>query len=343
MNKATSLKLQHNIALKHLNTFGINVIARDFVEITAEEELPAMLTLINTYSGPVMFLGGGSNVLFVQDYDGLIIKISLRGINIVHQDDEEVYVRGMAGENWDHFVQFCVNNHYGGLENLSLIPGNVGTSPIQNIGAYGVEVKDTFYKLEAICLRTGAFREFFASDCAFGYRDSVFKNELKGRYLILAVVFKLHKHPVLNTSYGAITSELQRMNLNPSVKNIALCVSAIRRSKLPDPEELGNAGSFFKNPVINSEHAEELKARYPQLPVYPAGNGVKIAAGWLIEQCGLKGFRKGDAGVHQKQALVLVNYGNASGNDILAIAKLVKDEVLKKFNVMLHPEVNIIE
>ncbi len=342
MDKTTTLKLQHKIILKPYNTFGMDVISKDFVEITTEAELPALLKVINQYPGRVMFLGGGSNVLFTSDFDGLIVKISLNGIEVLHQDDDVVYVRGMAGENWDNFVQFCVNHNYGGLENLSLIPGNVGTSPIQNIGAYGVELKDTFHMLEAVSLRTGEFREFYAGECAFGYRDSVFKNELKGQYLILAVIFKLNKRPVLNTSYGAIASELQKMELTPSVKNIATCVSNIRRSKLPDPEVLGNAGSFFKNPVIAAELAEVLKEKYPGMPVYPAEGGVKLAAGWLIEQCGLKGFRSGDAGVHQKQALVLVNYGQATGKDILSLAHKIIALVNDKFKVKLQPEVNII-
>ncbi|MDD2527306.1 MAG: UDP-N-acetylmuramate dehydrogenase [Lentimicrobiaceae bacterium] len=342
METAKTLKLQHNILLKPYNTFGMSVISRDFVEITSESELPELLKIINQYPGRVMFLGGGSNVLFTRDFDGLIVKISLYGIKTLHQDDEVIYVRGMAGENWDNFVQYCVTRNYGGLENLSLIPGNVGTSPIQNIGAYGVELKDTFHMLEAVSLRSGEFREFYAEECAFGYRDSVFKNELKDKYLILAVIFKLNKRPVLNTSYGAIAEELQKMKLSPSVKNIATCITNIRRSKLPDPAVLGNAGSFFKNPVIPAEQAQLLKVKYPEMPVYPAEDGVKLAAGWLIEQCGLKGYRSSHAGVHQNQALVLVNYGHATGSEILALAELIMAEVSNRFNINLQPEVNII-
>lgn len=342
MNKPATLPLLHNISLKSLNTFGMDVSAKDFIEISKESELPALLKTISQYPGKVMFLGGGSNVLFTRDFEGLIVKISIKGIEILEEDDDFVYIRGMAGENWDEFVQFCVDRNYGGLENLSLIPGNVGTSPIQNIGAYGVELKDTFHLCEAVSLRTGEFREFFARDCAFGYRDSVFKNELKDQYLILSVIFKLSKQPVLNTSYGAIAAELQELELEPSVKNIALSVSHIRRSKLPDPEVLGNAGSFFKNPVVGSKLAETLKSKFPDMPVYPAENGVKLAAGWLIDQCGLKGYRLDDAGVHEKQALVLVNYGQATGNDMLALANHIMETVYKKFTIRLQPEVNLI-
>lgn len=342
MNPNLSLALQHNINLKPFNTFGMDVSAKDFVEIATESEMPSLLRLISCYQGPVLFLGGGSNVLFTKDYEGLVVKISTKGIEIVDQDDEFVFARGMAGECWDDFVQYCVRHNYGGLENLSLIPGNVGSSPIQNIGAYGIEIKDTFYMLDAVSLRTGEFREFLAEDCAFGYRSSVFKHELKGQYLILSVTFRLRKQPVLNTSYGAIPAELEVMGEAPSVKSVAQAVINIRRSKLPDPREIGNAGSFFKNPVVNRMQFEELKARYPEIPAYPAENGAKLAAGWLIEQCGWKGFHEGDAGVHARQALVLVNYGKATGLEIYGLALRIIESVKEKFNVVLEPEVNII-
>jgi UDP-N-acetylmuramate dehydrogenase len=342
MNPSISIDLKHNISLKPFNTFGMDVSARNFVEIISESEMPALLKLISRYQEPVLFLGGGSNILFTQDYMGLVVKIATKGIEIVDQDDEFVYVRGMAGENWDDFVQYCVRHNYGGIENLSLIPGNVGSSPIQNIGAYGVEIKDTFYMLDAVSLRTGEFREFLAEECAFGYRSSVFKYELKAQYLILSVTFRLRKQPVLNTSYGAIPTELAAMGEVPSVKSVAQAVINIRRSKLPDPKEIGNAGSFFKNPVVSEMQFKELKARYPEIPAYPAENGSKLAAGWLIEQCGWKGYRKGDAGVHARQALVLVNYGNASGKEIYGLALRIIESVKEKFNVMLEPEVTVI-
>lgn len=342
MDSNTSITLLQNFNLRPFNTFGMEVHAKSFTEITTESQIPDLLRLISRYDSPVMFLGGGSNVLFTRDYEGLVVKISTKGIEIVDQDDEFVFVRGMAGECWDDFVQYCVQRNFGGLENLSLIPGNVGSSPIQNIGAYGVEIKDTFYMLDAVSLRTGEFREFLADECAFGYRSSVFKHELKGQYLILSVTFRLQKHPVLNTSYGAIPAELQAMGEGATVRSIAQAVTNIRRSKLPDPAEIGNAGSFFKNPVVDRDAFKALKTLYPDIPAYPSENGAKLAAGWLIEQCGWKGFRDGDAGVHTKQALVLVNYGMATGNQIYALALQIIESVKNKFNVLLEPEVNII-
>lgn len=342
MEANPAVSVLHNYSLRPFNTFGMNVLARDFTEITAESQIPGLLRLISRYEGPVLFLGGGSNVLFTRNYEGLVVKISTKGIEIVDQDDEFVFVRGMAGECWDDFVQFCVQRNFGGLENLSLIPGNVGSSPIQNIGAYGVEIKDTFYMLDAVSMRTGEFREFLADECAFDYRSSVFKHDLKGQYLILSVTFRLHKNPVLNTSYGAIPAELEAMGLHPTVKSIAQAVINIRKSKLPDPQEIGNAGSFFKNPVVSQVVYTELKSRYPGIPAYPAESGAKLAAGWLIEQCGWKGFREEDAGVHAKQALVLVNYGSASGNQIHGLAQKIIKSVMEKFNVVIEPEVNII-
>ena len=342
MNPTLSLALQHNISLKPFNTFGMDVIAKDFVEIASESEMPSLLRLISRYQEPVLFLGGGSNILFSKDFEGLVVKIATKGIEIVDQDAEFVFVRGMAGENWDDFVQFCVRHNYGGLENLSLIPGNVGSSPIQNIGAYGVEIKDTFYMLDAVSLRTGEFREFLAEECAFGYRSSVFKHELIGQYLILSVTFRLRKQPVLNTSYGAIPAELEVIGEAPSVKSVAQAVINIRRSKLPDPKEIGNAGSFFKNPVVSDIQFKELKARYPEMPAYPAEKGSKLAAGWMIEQCGWKGFREGDAGVHARQALVLVNYGKATGQEVYGLAQRIIESVKENFIVILEPEVNVV-
>ena len=336
------LEIQHNISLKPFNTFGMNVKASDFVEITDESQIPAILKLVNTYPGKILFLGGGSNLLFSGDFDGLVVHIATRGIEIVEEDEEFVYVRGKAGENWDDFVRFCVDHGYGGLENLSLIPGNVGSAPIQNIGAYGVEIRDTFYMLDAIALRSGEFREFYNEECAFGYRNSVFKSKLKGLYLILSVTFRLQKKPAVNISYGSIKDQLSAMGLSADVQSIAEAVCQIRRSKLPDPEELGNAGSFFKNPVIPHTQFNKIQAEYPDIPSYPATDGVKLAAGWLIEKSGWKGHREGDAGVHTKQALVLVNYGTATGAQIVALAYKIKDSVKEKFGVDIEPEVNII-
>lgn len=281
-------------------------------------------------------------MLFTGDFNGLVVHIATRGIEIVDEDDEFVYIRGKAGENWNDFVQFCVKRNYGGLENLSLIPGNVGSAPIQNIGAYGVEIKDTFYMLDAIAVRSGEFREFFSDECDFGYRQSIFKTELKGSYIILSVTFRLHKNPGLSLSYGSIKDQLNAMGLKESVQAVSEAVISIRRSKLPDPLELGNAGSFFKNPVISNQHFNQIQALHPGIPSYPADGGVKLAAGWLIEKCGWKGFRDGDAGVHEKQALVMVNYGAANGTQILTLAHKIMDSVKTTFGVEIEPEVNIL-
>lgn len=320
----------------------MDVKAAAFTEITSEEQLPALLKLVNTYSGPVLFLGGGSNLLFTGDFNGLVVHIATKGIEVVDEDEDYVYVRGKAGENWNDFVQFCVTRNYGGLENLSLIPGNVGSAPIQNIGAYGVEIKDTIYMLDAIAVRSGEFREFFSDECDFGYRHSIFKTELKGSYIILSVTFRLHKNPGLSLSYGSIKDQLNAMGLKESVQAVSEAVISIRRSKLPDPLELGNAGSFFKNPVISNQHFNQIQALHHGIPSYPADGGVKLAAGWLIEKCGWKGFRDGDAGVHEKQALVLVNYGAANGTQILALAHKIMDSVKTTFGVEIEPEVNIL-
>lgn len=335
-------ELLYNYSLKPYNTFGFDVRAAIFTRLTDESALPGLLRFINTYNGPVLFLGGGSNILFTRDFEGLVVQVATKGIEIIEEDDEFVYIRSMAGENWDDFVRFCVGRNYGGVENLSLIPGNVGSSPIQNIGAYGVELKDSFYMLDAISLRTGEFREFTPEECNFGYRNSVFKNELKGQYLILSVTFRLRKNPVLNTSYGSIAAELEAMGESPSVDSVSRAVCNIRRSKLPDPAEIGNAGSFFKNPVVDEAYFEKLKGEYPSMPAYPGSDGVKLAAGWLIEQCGWKGYREGDAGVHSRQALVLVNYGNATGSQVVDLSKRIIASVQEKFKVTLEPEVNIL-
>jgi len=342
MNKQIPISIQHNISLKPFNTFGMDVKAAAFTEITSEDQLPALLKFVNTYNGPVLFLGGGSNLLFTSDFDGLVVHIATRGIEVVDEDDDYVYVRGKAGENWNDFVQFCVKRNYGGLENLSLIPGNVGSAPIQNIGAYGVEIKDTFYMLDAVAVRNGEFREFFSDECDFGYRHSIFKTELKGSYIILSVTFRLHKNPGLSLSYGSIKDQLNAMGLKESVQAVSEAVISIRQSKLPDPLELGNAGSFFKNPVISNQHFNQIQALHPGIPSYPAEGGVKLAAGWLIEKCGWKGYRDGDAGVHEKQALVLVNYGAANGTQILTLAHKIMDSVKTTFGVEIEPEVNIL-
>ena len=291
-----------------------------------------------------MVLGGGSNVLFTRDFNGCILKNNLKGIELIREDDSSYYVKTFAGENWHSFVMHCIHHNYAGLENLSLIPGNAGASPMQNIGAYGVEIKDVFYELEALHMEDGSLHTFHAEDCAFGYRESVFKRKYKGEFIICNVSFQLKKQPVFHTSYGALEEELEKMGIQElSIKAVSDAVIRIRSSKLPDPSMVGNAGSFFKNPVITQYQYDILKKSHPSIPGYPAGVGlIKLAAGWLIEQCGWKGYREGDAGCYPKQALVLVNYGQAKGQEIWDLSCRIIESVKEKFDVELEREVNII-
>jgi len=336
------MQIQENISLKQLNTFGIDVAAKHFASFSTTNELEGLLQ--SKIDGPVLFLGGGSNILFTNDVDGLVLKNNIKGIERVNEEEAFVYIRAGAGENWHQFVLYCIEHGWGGVENLSLIPGNVGASPMQNIGAYGVEIKDVFESLEAYHVHEKKFVTFSARDCAFGYRESVFKNKYKGQFVILSVTFRLRKQPVFNTSYGAIEQELAKMHITDiSIKAISDAVIQIRSSKLPDPKVIGNAGSFFKNPEITNEHFETLKIKYPEMVGYPTPAGkVKLAAGWLIEQCGWKGYRKGDAGCHHKQALVLVNFGNATGKEIYDLSEAILQTVVEKFGVLLEREVNIV-
>ena len=331
-----------DFSLKSHNSFGIDVKARHFIQVDDVDELKEVLK--NSYASDLFILGGGSNMLLTRDVEKTVIHIDLHGIEIIRENSDEVFVKAMAGENWHEFVLFCLENGFGGLENLSLIPGNVGTTPIQNIGAYGVEIKDTFFECTALNVQTLQLKKFSREDCEFGYRDSVFKNAEKGRYIITDVTFKLKKrNHQLNTSYGSIDTYLEEHEISePGIKDISNAVIAIRQSKLPDPRKLGNSGSFFKNPVIPKEQLEALQKRYPEVPFYEISDTeVKIPAGWLIERTGLKGYREGDAGVHEKQALVLVNYGNATGKEILRLAQKVQKEVKNKFLIDIQPEVNI--
>ncbi|WP_422859252.1 UDP-N-acetylmuramate dehydrogenase [Flagellimonas sp. S174] len=337
------MKIQENISLKEYNTFGIDVTARFFVAISSLLQLQKVLEL-KAY--PKKFiLSGGSNVLLTQDIDALVIHINLKGISIEEESDSEVVLKVMAGENWHNLVLWSLDNGYGGLENLSLIPGNTGTAPIQNIGAYGVELKDIFESCTAMEIATGELVEFDQDSCQFGYRDSIFKNKAKGKFIITSVNLRLTKeNHQLNTNYGAIENELKKQGIvYPTIHDVSKAVIAIRRSKLPDPDEIGNSGSFFKNPIVSGKVFEKLKKTYPEVPSYQISKSeIKIPAGWLIEQCGFKGKRIGDAGVHEKQALVLVNYGNASGQDIMDLATDIQKTVKKKFNIEITPEVNII-
>lgn len=340
------LNIQSHVSLKPYNTFGIDANARYWVEVNSEEDLQTVLQLNDFINQPKLILGGGSNVLLCHDFDGLVVKINIQGINVIREDDDHVYITAGAGVNWHELVQFCVGRGYAGMENLSLIPGTVGAAPMQNIGAYGVELEQVFESLAAIYIMTSERKTFTHSDCAFGYRESVFKRELKGQYIITSVTFQLNKRPVFHTRYGAIQETLTEMGVTDetlSIKAISDAVIRIRRSKLPDPAQIGNAGSFFKNPEIPKDQFDSLKSTYPAFPGYPIDDDlVKVPAGWLIEQAGWKGYRSGDAGVHAKQALVLVNYDKATGDEIMALARKVQQSVLDKFGVTISPEVNVI-
>lgn len=338
------MQILENISLKPYNTFGIDAKAKHFTSFSSLTELVELLHDHNLHTSKHMVLGGGSNVLFTKDYDGLVLKNELKGIELVNEDADNYYIKAAAGENWHSFVMHCINNNYAGLENLSLIPGNVGASPMQNIGAYGVEIKDVFHQLEAIHIQDKKQVTFSATDCEFGYRESIFKKEYRGQFIITSVTFRLPKNPLFNTSYGAIQQQLDAMGVTElSAKAISDAVIHIRQSKLPDPAVVGNAGSFFKNPTIPNKEFTSLKQLHPAIVGYPSGaDNTKVAAGWLIEQCGWKGFRKGDAGCHAKQALVLVNYGNAKGEEILNLSSGIMKSVQDKFGIILEREVNII-
>ncbi|SFU62392.1 UDP-N-acetylmuramate dehydrogenase [Pustulibacterium marinum] len=337
------MNVQENISLKKYNTFGIDAKAKLFASIDSESDLKAILK--EYQNEPKFILGGGSNMLLTKDVELLVLHINLKGIAIEEETADHVFVTAQAGENWHQFVLWCIDQNFGGVENLSLIPGNVGTSPVQNIGAYGVELKDVFESCEAIEIETQESRTFTKDDCEFGYRESVFKTSEKGKYIITNVTFKLtKKEHVLKTEYGAIQNELAKNNIEtPTIKSISNAVIAIRQSKLPDPNEIGNSGSFFKNPVIGKEAFEIFQSKHPETPFYQvSATEFKIPAGWLIEQSGFKGQRFGDAGVHKNQALVLVNYGNATGNEILELSRKIQNTVLEKFNISIEAEVNIV-
>jgi UDP-N-acetylmuramate dehydrogenase len=333
------MTINENYSLKKYNTFGIDAYAKYFSSFSSEDELRSLLEFHEKF----LILGGGSNILFTQDVDGLVLKNEIDEIEIVSEEQHHVYVRAGAGVNWHRFVLFCIERDLAGVENLSLIPGSVGASPMQNIGAYGVEIKDVFHQLEAYHIKDKTIVNFSNIDCRFGYRESVFKNVFKGQFIILNVTFRLNKIAVLNTSYGAIEQELARMGERASVRSVSQAVIYIRKSKLPDPEQIGNAGSFFKNPIIPAEKYDLLKKEHPSMPGYLQEDGaMKLAAAWLIEQCGWKGYRKGDAGCHVNQALVLVNYGYAKGEEIFDLSTRIYDSVLQMFDVHLEREVNII-
>ena len=341
MNK---LEVQENISLRPYNTFGIDAKARYFSAFSSVEQLKETLNYKLPTSTLKLVLGAGSNILLTKDFDGFVLKNDIKGIEIIKEDTNHIYIKAGAGENWHQFVVYCVNKSYAGVENLSLIPGNVGASPMQNIGAYGVEIKDVFHELEAFHKEEKIIQTFSLMDCAFGYRESVFKNKYKDQFVITGVTYRLNKKPSFNTSYGAINQELERMHVGElSIEAISQAVINIRTSKLPDPKETGNAGSFFKNPVISNKQFIELKKSFPNVVAFPSGeHHTKLAAGWLIEQCGWKGYRKGDAGCYPKQALVLVNYGNATGVEIFKLSENIIQSVKEMFGIILEREVNII-
>lgn len=332
-----------NVSLKPHNTFGIDAKAERYVNITDTEELKYVLEKFSTES--LFILGGGSNMLLTRDIDALVLHINLKGISIVEETNSHVIVEAKAGENWHDFVLYCLENDFGGAENMSLIPGNIGTAPIQNIGAYGVELKDVFHSCKAMNIANQEEKTFLKDDCNFGYRESVFKQDLKGKYIITSVKLKLTKtNHKLRLDYGAIKNQLLDFNIeNPTIQDISKAVITIRQSKLPDPKEIGNSGSFFKNPVISKSQFEKLKIDFPNAPRYVVSeNEIKVPAGWLIETAGFKGKRFGDYGVHNKQALVLVNYKNALGKDIFNLAQLIQKTVKRLFNINIETEVNII-
>ena len=337
------MEIQHHFSLKNYNTFGIEAKAKQFIAVHSIEELKDILE--QKKADKKFILGGGSNMLLTKDIDALVIHIDLKGKNIIKENDDFVWVESQAGENWHEFVLWTIDQDFGGLENMSLIPGNVGTTPVQNIGAYGTEIKDTFVSCQAITIENQEIKSFLKEECNFGYRESIFKNDAKDQYIITSVVFKLtKKNHKINTSYGDIAAELARNNrTETTLKDVSNAVISIRRSKLPDPKELGNSGSFFKNPILLKSDFEKIHQQFPEMKYYEISETeVKVPAGWLIEQAGFKGKRFGDAGIHKNQALVLVNYGNATGAEILNVSKDIQETVFKKFGIHIEAEVNVI-
>ena len=337
------MHIEHHKSLKNYNTFGIDVKAERFVSVSSLAELKEAIS--NTAYPHKFILGGGSNMLLTKDISHLVVHIDLKGITPVFEDQNIIHLKVNGGENWHSLVMYCVSKNYGGIENLSLIPGKVGAAPIQNIGAYGVELKDVFVSCESLSVSDFSLKKFGLKDCEFGYRNSIFKNKEKGNFIITSVTIALTKNNHrLKTAYGSIQEELELNQIdNPTIKDVSDAVIAIRQSKLPNPDELGNSGSFFKNPVISADTFKRFSSEFPTAPYYQVSeNEYKIPAGWLIEQAGFKGKRFGDAGVHKKQALVLVNYGTASGEDIIALAQKIQTEVKNRFGISIEPEVNII-
>lgn len=337
------MEIQTNFSLKKYNTFGIEAQAKQFVAVRSISELTTVLE--QNKSANKFILGGGSNMLLTKDIEALVIHIDLKGKRIIREDLDHVWVESQAGENWHEFVLWTIDQNFGGLENMSLIPGNVGTTPVQNIGAYGTEIKDTFVSCDAITVTNQEIKIFTKEECRFGYRESIFKNQIKDQYIITSVVFKLTKrNHNITISYGDIANELAKNEIiNPTIKEVSDAVIAIRKSKLPDPKELGNSGSFFKNPILLKTDFQKIHQQFPEMKYYDVSETqVKVPAGWLIEQAGFKGKRFGDAGIHKNQALVLVNYGNATGQEILNVSKNIQDTIFTTFGIRIEAEVNVI-
>lgn len=333
-----------NYPLLKLNTFGVDVNAKYFTSINTINELIEVTKTSLFKDLKLLILGGGSNILFTKDFDGLVILNNIKGKEIIDQNQQSIFLKIGAGENWHELVMYCVDNGWGGIENLSLIPGNTGTAPMQNIGAYGVEIKETFIELEALEISSGKIVKFNNSDCEFGYRESVFKNKMKNQYIILNITLELKKNPVLNINYGDVKAILESQNIkNPGIKEVSNAIISIRKSKLPDPKKIGNSGSFFKNPIVSLNQLELIKKKYPNVVNYEINeNEFKIAAGWLIERAGWKGKKFNNYGVHEKQALVLVNYGLANGMEIFELSEKIILDIKDKFGITLEREVNII-
>ena len=338
------MNIIENYPLLKLNTFGIDIKAKYFTSINTINEL-IEVTKTNVFKDlELLILGGGSNILFTKDFDGLVILNNIKGKEIIDQNQQSIFLKIGAGENWHELVMYCVDNGWGGIENLSLIPGNTGTAPMQNIGAYGVEIKETFIELEALEISSGKIVKFNNSDCEFGYRESVFKNKMKNQYIILNITLELKKNPVLNINYGDVKAILESQNIkNPGIKEVSNAIISIRQSKLPDPKKIGNSGSFFKNPIVSLNQREQIKKKYPNVVNYEINeNEFKIAAGWLIERAGWKGKKFNNYGIHEKQALVLVNYGLANGMEIFELSEKIILDIKDKFGITLEREVNII-
>lgn len=334
-----------NVSLKSLNTFGIDVKADYYTEVNSITDAQVLLNSPQAQHQPYFILGGGSNILFTQNVSGLLIRMLIPGIQVLREDAEHVWLKIGAGENWHQLVLHCVANNWGGIENLSLIPGTVGAAPIQNIGAYGVELKDVLEEVHTLRIADATLHVFTNNDCHFGYRNSIFKNSHKNQYIVCAVVLRLTKNPVLNLSYSAVADTVEKLHpgVTPSLRAVSDAVIHIRRTKLPDPNEIGNAGSFFKNPEISQHQFNNLQQQYPDMPHYSlSSEQVKIPAGWLIEQCGWKGKRLGNVGIYPNQALVIVNHGNATGEEVKQLAQQIQNSVYEKFAIEIIPEVNIV-